>query len=96
MSAKISLENTPTLTHVPASYVPWRSAIEVVLELAGCWNAVLGLDVEPSRTGWMNNGIIGQVRTIRAGSAAPTPEETASARVMTADEKIEWDKWQAR
>ncbi len=66
--SKISLNDVPKLSHDPSSYAPWRTTIEVSLQLADCWNSVLGVDLEPGRavyataTHGLDGGIISSLQ----------------------------------
>jgi hypothetical protein len=101
MSAtRVSLPEIPKLSHNPSSYAPWRASIEVNLQLTDCWNAVLGLDLEPTRARYANR-ITAEPphvddRNVRAGSVAPDATETTTGVAMTSEEKREWERWQMR
>jgi len=100
--SKISLNDVPKLSHDPSSYAPWRTTIEVSLQLADCWNSVLGVDLEPGRavyataTHGLDGGIITQpTRNVRAGSMQPGALETGTNLPLTSDVRKDWERWQA-
>ena len=101
--SRISLNDVPKLSHDPSSYAPWRTTIEVSLQLADCWNSVLGVDLEPGRavyataTHGLDGGIITQpTRNVRAGSMQPGALETGTNLPLTSDVRKDWERWQAR
>ena len=101
--SRISLNDVPKLSHDPSSYAPWRTTIEVSLQLADCWNSVLGVDLEPGRavyataTHGPDGGIITQpTRNVRAGSMQPGALETGTNLPLTSDVRKDWERWQAR
>ena len=86
-ASRINLDAIPKLSHDPSSYAPWRAAVEVALQLGDCWNAALGLDLEPG-------GVAIRERRTRAGSVMPAGSEAGG--VMTGENKKDWERWQAR
>ena len=58
----MSLSDVRKLTHEPGTFATWRTDVEIILQFSECWNAVLGLDLEPTRQRYI-------VESVRVGGA---------------------------
>ena len=73
-----------------ANYAAWRQAVQNQLLLAGAHGIIDGSEKEPYRTTGSAD------RTVRAGSALPTAEESTTMAELKTAEKAEWYKWQKK
>ena len=90
----IGIDKIPKLTSID-NYHDWKLAVESYLLIRGCLGIVEGTDEEPYRR---LKDVDDQPipRTVRAGSAVPTPLETIGKRELLGRDEEKWDEWRKR
>ncbi|WVO17891.1 hypothetical protein L204_105589 [Cryptococcus depauperatus] len=90
----MGIDKIPKLVGI-RNYHEWKLAVENYLLVRGCIGIIEGTDVEPFRQ-LITTSNVPIPRSVRAGSAVPTPTETIGGEELDYRDEDKWANWRNR